>query len=54
MAKATYIKSYTLGKMVHYMDSRGESFYATGKPMLDILLRELFTRKLRVVKVSYR
>ena len=42
------------GKVSQYMDSRGGRFYATSKPMLDILLRELFTRKPRVVKITYR
>jgi len=45
---------YVLGRTSQYVDSRGERFYATSKPMLDILLRELFTRKPRVVKVMYR
>jgi len=47
-------EKYVLGKVSQYMDSRGGRFYATSKPMLDILLRELFTRKPRVVKITYR
>lgn len=45
---------YTVGKMNQYIDSRGERFFATTKSMLDILLRELFTRKPRVLRVTYR
>ena len=45
---------YTRGRVSEYVDSRGERFYATTKPMLDILLRELFTRKPHVQKVTHR
>ena len=43
---------YTLGKTSRFIGA-GETFFATTKPMLDILLRELFIRKPRVVKVTY-
>ena len=45
---------YAMGRTSQYVDSRGERFRATSKPMLDILLRELFTRKPRVRKITYR
>lgn len=45
---------YTRGKMLEWIDSHGYRFYATSKPMLDILLRELFTRKPRLMRVIYR
>jgi hypothetical protein len=44
---------YTLGRMQTWVDRDGYRYYATTKPMLDILLRALFTRKPRLVKVSY-
>jgi len=44
---------YTLGKMSYFTDGR-ERFLATNKAMLDVLLRALFTRKPRVMKISYR
>ncbi len=44
---------YTQGRMIQYIGA-GERFYATSKPMLDVLLRALFTRKPRVMKVTYR
>ena len=45
---------YTLGRMQRFMNSQGYVYMATTKPMLDILLKELFTRKPRMVKVTYR
>ena len=66
MAQAIYIKSYAhAGRLgIKPFDSlistvaiparRPKIVAFRGKPMLDILLRELFTRKPRVVKVSYR
>jgi len=42
---------YTLGRMQTWVDRSGYQYHATTKPMLDILLRELFTRKPRPVKV---
>jgi len=44
---------YTLGRTQTWVDKSGYRFHATTKPMLDTLLRELFTRKPRLVKVSY-
>lgn len=44
---------YTLGRMRTWVDRDGYRYHATTKPMLDILLRALFTRKPRLVKVSY-
>jgi hypothetical protein len=44
---------YTMSKISRYVDNRGESFYASSKPMLDILLRALFTRKPPVRKMMY-
>ena len=45
---------YTQGRMQTFMDKDGYKWYATTRPMLDILLRALFTRKPRMVKVTYR
>jgi len=45
---------YMLGRMQTWVDRDGYQYHATTKPMLDILLRELFTRKPQLVKVSYR
>ncbi len=45
---------YTLGETSRYVDSQGYSYHATTKPMLDVLLRELFTRKPLVRRVVYR
>jgi hypothetical protein len=44
---------YRLGRMSQFTDGR-EKFYASTKPMLNILLRALFTRKPRVLKVVYK
>ncbi len=44
---------YTIGKMQTWIDKNGYRYHATTKPMLDILLRELFTRKPHLVKLSY-
>jgi len=44
---------YSLGKLSQYTDGR-ERFLATNKAMLDVLLKALFTRKPRVMKISYR
>jgi len=44
---------YTLGRMQTWVDRDGYRYHATTKPMLDILLRELFTGKQRLIKVSY-
>jgi len=44
---------FALGKMQTWVDRNGYQYHATTKPMLDILLRELFTRRPRLVKVSY-
>ena len=44
---------FTLGKMQTWTDRYGYQYHATTKPMLDILLKELFNRKPRLVKVSY-
>ena len=45
---------YSLGRMRTWIDKNGYRYHATTKPMLDILLKELFTRKPRLVKVTYR
>ena len=45
---------YTLGKMSTYVDKNGYKFHATTRPMLDVLLRALYTRKPRLLKVTYR
>ena len=44
---------YTLGRMQTWVDRDGYRYHATTKPMLDILLKALFTRKPKLVKVSY-
>ncbi|GAH39026.1 unnamed protein product, partial [marine sediment metagenome] len=44
---------YSMGKMVQYVSAGGERFFATSKLTLDILLKELFTRRPRMMKVSY-
>lgn len=45
---------YTVGKLSQFVDRYGGSYYATTRPMLDILLRVLFNRKPKVQKVTYR
>lgn len=45
---------YSMGKMSQYISVGGERFFATSKLTLGILLKELFTRKPRIMKVSYR
>ena len=45
---------YYLGRMQTWVDKDGYRYHATTKPMLDILLKALFTRKPRLVKVTYR
>ncbi len=44
---------FTRGKMDEYI-AYGERFYATTRPMLNILLKEEFHGNPHVVKVSYR
>ena len=44
---------YILGRMQTWVDRDGYRYHATTKPMLDILLKGLFTLKPRLVKVSY-
>ena len=44
---------YSTGRTIQYISDRGERFFTTDKRMLDILLKALFTRKPRVMKVSY-
>ena len=44
---------YSVGRVQEWRDSHGYRYLATTKPMLDILLKELFTRKPQLVKVSY-
>ena len=45
---------YTMGKMQRFVDNQGYVYLATTRPMLDILLKELFIRKPRLMKVTYR
>ena len=45
---------YSLGRTQTWVDRQGYRFHATTKPMLDILLKEIYTRKPRLVKVTYR
>src|SRR3990170_3015444 len=45
---------FTRGRVQEWRDKQGYHFYATTKPMLDILLKEHYTRKSRLVKVTHR